>query len=320
MLHVTNGDCAAGRISGAGIGGEILPWRDVLHEGPVPAGLDDVGLRVARAEFLGGYVGGAVERVLRDLEERDARLALPGRDEIVLWFEPDLYDQLQLLQVLERLSRKDLRQTRVTAVEPVERMGDLEPPEVRDLLAARSPLPPGARELAAHAWALFRDPDPTALGALAERPTPELPHLQDAILRLLEELPASHDGLSRSERQALEALAEGPRAPREAFVAAHHARERPVFLGDTVFFDYLERLADGPRPLVALSGRPADPGTTARITDDGRDVLDGKRDWIELGGSDRWLGGVHLAGRDAPWRWDAAERRVRPGRSSGPAR
>ncbi|HET6638237.1 MAG TPA: helix-turn-helix transcriptional regulator, partial [Gemmatimonadota bacterium] len=105
VLHVTNGDCAAERIALADLGGEILPWRDVLHEGPVPAGLDDAGLRARRAGFLGDSEWAGEERVLRDLEERDARLAVTARDEIVLWFEPDLYDQLQLLQVLDRLSR-----------------------------------------------------------------------------------------------------------------------------------------------------------------------------------------------------------------------
>ena len=317
LLHVTNGDCAAERIARADLGGEILPWRDVLHEGPVPAGLDDLGLRARRARFLGGPEPAAVNRVLRDLEERDARLAIPHRDEIVLWFEPDLYDQLQLLQILERLSRDDLAGTRVTAVESVERMGDLEESEARELFDERSALPEGAPELAADAWRRFRDPDPTRLEGLTARPTPELPHLRPAILRHLEELPAVRDGLSRSERQALEALEGGPLPAREAFIAAHHAREEPAFLGDLVFYAYLDRLASGERPLLSVARPgtrartlPADAGDVAELTDDGRRVLDGELDWIDLGGSDRWLGGVHLAGRDVRWRWDADDRRV----------
>ena len=258
-----------------------------------------------------------MDRVLRDLEERDARLAIPHRDEIVLWFEPDLYDQLQLLQILERLSRDDLAGTRVTAVESVERMGDLEESEARELFDERSALPEGAPELAADAWRRFRDPDPTRLEGLTARPTPELPHLRPAILRHLEELPAVRDGLSRSERQALEALEGGPLPAREAFIAAHHAREEPAFLGDLVFYAYLDRLASGERPLLSVARPgtrartlPADAGDVAELTDDGRRVLDGELDWIDLGGSDRWLGGVHLAGRDVRWRWDADDRRV----------
>ena len=90
-----------------------------------------------------------------------------------------------------------------------------------------------------------------------------------------------------------------------------------MFLGDLVFYSYLDRLASGELPLLSVSrpgsrGRPltADANVVAELTDDGRRVLDGELDWIELGGSDRWLGVVHLAGRDARWRWDADERRV----------
>jgi hypothetical protein len=52
MLLVTNGDSVAECIERAGLAGEVLPWRDVLHEGPVPAGLSDAELGEIRARFL----------------------------------------------------------------------------------------------------------------------------------------------------------------------------------------------------------------------------------------------------------------------------
>ncbi|MEK6209644.1 MAG: hypothetical protein AABM64_04590 [Pseudomonadota bacterium] len=36
MLHITNGDIAVERMRDGGLRGEYLPWRDALHEGPVP--------------------------------------------------------------------------------------------------------------------------------------------------------------------------------------------------------------------------------------------------------------------------------------------
>ena len=39
MLHITNGGSAASGLREAGIPGAIVAWNDVLHEGPVPAGL-----------------------------------------------------------------------------------------------------------------------------------------------------------------------------------------------------------------------------------------------------------------------------------------
>jgi hypothetical protein len=309
VLHVTNGDLAAARIAGASFEGDVLPWRDVLHEGPVPGGIGDAELREVRAEFLAAP--GALQKaeVLRSLEKRDVRLEAAGDEEIVLWFEPDLYDQLQLLQVLDRLARAGRGASRVTAVESVEAIGELEADRVRELFAGRAPLPSGAPELARDAWERFRDPDPTRLEVLVA-PTPALPFLPAALRRHLEELPWTQDGLSRSERQALEGLRSEPLTARELFRVAHHDRERWVFLGDTVFYSYLDRLASGPRPLVTLSARPAGPDVVSELTDDGRAVLEGTADWIDLGGSDRWLGGVHCSAREDRWRWDATSGRV----------
>jgi hypothetical protein len=45
----------------------------------------------------------------------------------------------------------------------------------------------------------------------------------------------------------------------------------------------------------------------ARVTDAGRDVLSGRADLLWINGMDRWIGGVHLSGREVPWRWDADE-------------
>jgi len=310
VLHVTNGDLAAAQITGGVPTGDVLPWRDVLHEGPVPAGLGDAELRQTRAEFLAAPGWSETAEVLRSLEERDARLdAAAGNEEIVLWFEPDLYDQLQLIQVLDRLARRDTGHARLSAVESVEAIGDLEQARVRELFASRAPLAGGALELARDAWERFRDPDPTRL-EVRTGSTSALPFLPTAILRHLEELPWSRDGLSRSERQALEVLRAGPRAARDLFLAAHHDREPWVFLGDSVFYSYLDRLASGSRPLVELSASSARGDAVAHLTADGEAVLAGAADWIDLGGSDRWLGGVHCAPGEDRWRWDGATRRV----------
>jgi hypothetical protein len=39
ILNITNGDSTVEIMEKVGILGEFLPWREVLHEGPVPGGL-----------------------------------------------------------------------------------------------------------------------------------------------------------------------------------------------------------------------------------------------------------------------------------------
>src|SRR5512146_792572 len=117
MLHVTNGDAAAEAIAGTGLAGDLLVWRDVLHEGPVPAGASPTELREIRAGFLARC--GWTERgtALADFAARDARLAaaFAAGEEVALWFEEDLFDQLQLIQVLDRAASGAAR-SRLTAV------------------------------------------------------------------------------------------------------------------------------------------------------------------------------------------------------------
>ena len=52
------------------------------------------------------------------------------------------------------------------------------------------------------------------------------------------------------------------------------------------------------------SGRPVERGTPLRLTDTGARVLAGDADHVTLNGIDRWIGGVHLHGPNARWRWD----------------
>ena len=55
-------------------------------------------------------------------------------------------------------------------------------------------------------------------------------------------------------------------------------------------------------------GAPMD--RRARLTDDGRRVLDGAADAVAMDGIDRWICGVHLHGRTVPWRWDPQAGRI----------
>ena len=138
-----------------------------------------------------------------------------------------------------------------------------------------------------------------------------------ALRRLLEELPDAETGLSRTERQLLEPLLDGPRRPFELYLASQ-AREEAAFLGDAWAWKRLAELV----PLVEELPAPPPLGDpreflSARVTLTplGRKVLAGKADRLDAAPIDRWLGGTHV---DGAWRWDAARRRLLPpGRPSG---
>ena len=108
MLHITNGDATVDRIRAAGLPGVVIAWRDVLHEGPVPAGLTLPELSEVRARFIAAQGWAPDEVVREEFAKRDAALAGFGaHEEVVLWFEHDLYDQLQLIQILDWFAGRD---------------------------------------------------------------------------------------------------------------------------------------------------------------------------------------------------------------------
>jgi hypothetical protein len=305
MLHVTNGDAAADAIRATGVPGEVLPWRDVLHEGPVPAGLPLRELSLVRAGFIASLGWGEVDEARRGFEERDAALARSAdEDEVVLWFEHDLYDQLQLIQLLAWFAAHP--RPRLMLINPAQYLGPSTPDQLRALFAPRMPVTSAHLSAARAAWEAFRAPDPRAMEAIPAAELASLPHLASALRRHLQQFPGTRDGLSRSERQALEVLAEGPRTAGELFVASHHDREDPIWLGDSTFYSHLEALG----PLVAVDDGTEFRHRTVTITDLGREVLAGRADRVAAIGIDRWLGGVHLHGRAVPWRWDEASARV----------
>lgn len=234
MLHITNGDCAAAVLSQA-VQGPILPWRDVLHEGPVRAGLSLEELSRERAAFIAGAGWAPFPEVEAQFEARDAAFRRAGEhDEIVLWFEHDLYDQLQLIQVLDGLAA--LRGPPISLVCEAEYLGNMAPERAAELYSLRTPLTRRHFQEAQSAWAAFRSSDPLQIDPGKPR---ALHFLGAALRRHLEEFPWSTDGLSRTERQIRAALKDGPLPLPELF---RRTQEEPAFLGDTVLAWYVERL------------------------------------------------------------------------------
>jgi hypothetical protein len=273
VLHVTNGDAVVPEIAAAvGVAPEdVLVWREILHDGPVPAGLGADELNRVRARHLAARSWGDGNQ-LAALRERDARLAAAGADaEIALWFEDDLFDRLLLAQVEDRLAGRRGPVARVYLRHPPR--GDL-----AAAFAARERIEPDGS-----AFAALRSPDPRAWLAMP------------GFERLLEELPDVRTGLGRTERQILTALRDGPLPPVRLLVAVAE-QEHPPWLGDATVF----ALAGDLHPLVELSdGRYA-------LTAEGRPVLEGGATRPPI---DRWLGGVHLGPGHPDWAWDPDARR-----------
>jgi hypothetical protein len=292
VLHVTNGDSVAVSLLQTSLGGDSFAWRDAYHEGPVRSG-ERSRLIDARAAFLSSCGWGEEDAIRDDLLARDARFVSALREgrEIVLWFEHDLYDQLQLVDVLALAGDTGFDPEQLELIEigsfpgrPGFRgLGELNPPQLESLWPLRRPVTDEDTAGAQRAWEAVRRADPRGIAEVRIDPPASRPFLAAAFGRLLEELPATNDGLSRTERQLLELLEDGPLLTGALFVASQDLEGAP-FHGDAWILRTLAELT----PLVALTEG------SAELADEGRRVLAGDADRVELLGIDRWVGGTHV--------------------------
>ncbi len=325
MLNITNGDGAKEGIEQAGIAGGVLAWKDILHEGPVPTGLSFDEMRRVRAGFIADFVGESYETVLRDFNERDMALArFREHEEVVLWFEHDLYDQLQLLQILSWLAQEDRGATKLSlicintfpGIADFQGLGQLAPAQLGSLFGSRQEVSEEMLSLGREAWEVYCGAEPTGLEAFIKKDSSALPFLKQALHRHLEQFPARDNGLSRTEREILEVVSAGVSTPVEIFLAEQRKEESP-FMGDTTLWMHLSRLCEGTAALIKRGDDKAFALPRDQRFDDvfreqvlvpterAAAVLGGKSDWIVMqGGIDRWLGGVHLQGESVGWRWD----------------
>ncbi|HKE17578.1 MAG TPA: sigma-70 family RNA polymerase sigma factor [Kofleriaceae bacterium] len=332
FLHVANGDCTTQTIEAAGIPGATSVWADVLHEGPVPGGLSDEELVAIRARFVAStWSAPSYEEVVAHMSRW--RAALDGHssyDELILWYEHDLFDQLNLIQLLTRLGRdRPPPADRLVSLICIgsfpgrpdfKGLGQLTPDELASLLETRQPVGDAQYAAAQRAWQAFRAPDPQPLEHLLRSDTSALRFLAPALARHLEEYPWTRDGLSRTERRLLDLCRS---APIDIWSAFHRASdgETAFYIGDGSFWNIAQELAAATPPLLAIAIEPGAseedrqpggplPRGTFSITDTGRAVLDGTADRVRRCGLDRWLGGVHLQGSGPMWRWNPDQQRI----------
>jgi hypothetical protein len=184
----------------------------------------------------------------------------------------------------------------VQLVQSEQYLGTMAPEELLALYPRRKFVTKGIADAAARAWKAFTAPQPELLASAAGAEYPGLPFMRDALRRLREEYPAKDTGLSRSEKQLLEACAQGARRKEDLFRKAQ-AREEAAFMGDASAYALVADLCAEPAPLLTqLEGG-------YELTVLGRRVLAGDFDWLEQEPLDRWIGGVHLTNARR-WRWD----------------
>ena len=325
MIHIRCGDDMREPFAASGLPGRFVRWAGALCQGPTPQGLSDAEWTAVRGDFVSENYDRSPDAAARFQADQDAeRDAALDEDEIVLWFEHDLFDQIELIALLDWAAGHSIEPSRLRlicidrfpGIKPFHGIGQLGPDQLAALFPQRRAVTEDQIGLAKRAWAMFRAPIPAGLETLLTEDTSALPFLAGAILRHLEDFPALRGGLARTELQALMAVQDEPKTAGQVF-AANQSMEEAQWCGDLMFWPWLKRLASGRAPLLEIAGpggwsrrREGIKQTRVSLTRAGIAGREGAADHVTLNGSDRWMGGVRLMGEDSPWRWDAMQRRL----------
>lgn len=310
MINIHNGDAMAATARRMGLPGEHLPFREALVVGPTPKSSEWLAMR---AGFLAGTSGEDLLRVSNALFEQDQILnaAAESNDEIVLWFEHDLFCLVNFLYLLERLrGRRNVSFVWCSGI-----LTERDPNELLRLSNSRAPVTPSLSNLAARAWGAYTSPDPRLLLEVIAAPANEMPFLREGFRLHASRFPSTRNGLGSVDNRLLTLIAAGARD--FAVLFPQFDEKPPRFgYGDTQILDALRALGSRAVPLITIvENAGAPPKITFAITPAGENVMNGAVDDLAVNDPDFWLGGVHLR-KENIWRWDELRGEIIPSPSA----
>ncbi|WP_053138758.1 DUF1835 domain-containing protein [Pseudomonas sp. MIACH] len=313
--HWRCGNDIAHSLQIAGFKGQFHMLSDPLCMGPV-RDVPAAEFRALRSAFISQAFAMPLADVTRRVDDEYAQLhTLASAEHSVLWCEADAYDQLFLIRALAGLEQAPpklelIEVDRIPGVERFIGIGQLAPDVLAWLWPQRRLIGDDAVQLAKQAWSAYCDSSPTRLAELAHGKHPALPLLAPALLRQLQELPGTRDGLSLTERLALTYLADaGPLPFGRVFAELMASRDPLPFLGDMMFHALLRPLIDGEQPLLTETETHLDwPRRPLSLTPLGHSVLNGQAYWLDHASHERWVGGTCIRPGQPHWMIDEALR------------
>lgn len=326
MLHIVNGDSVGHKLKQTQLEGDILIWREILTHGPIfPDFTDMVNLK-ARAAQLQQTLA-IPEQVYIDnvIAQHDKLQQADQYEQIILWFEYDLFDMTILVYLLKWFSTR-IRTFPSTRLQLLcidsfpgkphfKGLGELSPEQLLSLVGTWHEVSIEELGLGAAAWDAYASSDPMNMQRQLDGDMSAIPLLRAAWTAHLQRFPASAaNGLNRIESEIVTVLEHrGPCNPAQLFQEV--SGRLPIYgLGDLEFWNILSNMSfmysppvlnikgDAPLPTF-LTPAPVSFHTWTielRSQADRRSVTRSVQ---------QWLGGVGWSG-GCEWEWNAREGRL----------
>lgn len=308
LINIHNGDSMLFTARREGLPGEHIAFREALVYGPVAPASDWLP---ARARFLSTAFREELLRTSNHLfEQEQALAAAANQNEIVLWFEHDLFCLIHFIYLLTRF-----RDRNVSFVWCSDPLALREAADLELLFQSRTPATPAVFDIAARAWGAYSSSDPRLLNDVFTSAPGDLPFLREGLRLHATRFPSIRNGLGSVENRLLTLVANG--ATDFATLFSLFDEKPPRFgFGDAQVLYTLRYLASRPVPIITMSETSeVPPKATFTITPAGENVLTGAVDDTMVNDPDYWLGGAHVT-KENVWRWDESRGEITMSRSA----
>ncbi len=290
QLHITNGDSFTQKLQALELKGEIITWREMLCEGKTETNVGSESFWKTRFDFLHkNYKVSKSWFVEKTLKEYRSLCNHKQQDQIILWFEYDLFCQINMLAVLSWLKtyRRDAEISLVCSGDEDETdklygLNELSDEQLLDLYENRKVLSRSDIEYADYVWQLYCSDNPIRLENLTDFNNYQFDYLGDAVKAHLKRFPSIKNGLNAIENKVLEVAAEKKPRSKKAFLNNVLQDQGLYGFGDTQY----DRVITNLKPLFS-SFNPV------RLSKKGKEILDKKTSYYSLiKDNEAYLGGA----------------------------
>jgi hypothetical protein len=294
-VHVLNGDATLTLFRQSEVPGEVVVCREMMCEGKVKYTADFAEFFESRAKHLEFQYGIDKQTYFTNVVQELEKLDFSGSsaEEIVLWFEYDLFCQVNMLFILHYIS------SRIPTIPPIS-IVDLPhhpPPEdLPKLFEQRVRLEPDDLVWAADVWDAWCLPTPQVLETISKLSAGNLRSLPAAIGAHLKRFPDVNTGLSAIENYFLLRLVLGSYRWYDLYM---------IFWNELEIYGFSNFQLDILVNRMVRAGVIEEHDQMLKITSLGKEILEEEENYLDYASLEhRWLGGVKLA--DTTWRWDPA--------------
>ncbi|NLP57835.1 DUF1835 domain-containing protein [Lutibacter sp. B1] len=254
ILHIVNGDCTAQILAKTSLKGDVVVWREMLCEGPLHK-------NVASDEFWKKrYAFFEEEHNIQKLEYFDKTIKeivkienIEAYNEVVLWFEFDLFCQVNLLALCSYLLqnfRKDINYYlvctgKVKGKEKLQTLSDFLPEEYSLLYKNKVKLTRNNLLFAENCWNVYVENNLIKLQQFNFDKSSKFQYLQQAILQHLKRFP-SENGLNQIQNKIMSIINSEVLSAKEIVhkLLIWQSSATVYGFGDLQYYTYLKKLSD----------------------------------------------------------------------------